>query len=561
MKKAFLFSMLAFLPAFCFCQDLEWTGNLGYDSFGDDILLTARKQIVAVQKQPNYDLVTGFAVLDSAGNEVARIPLPIGILGTLNDIFELPDSSLAVLLNGWQCDVSTPPGYLIFDKDWNVTAASVFFEDLFLTYDPVGAAFSSGEWVVRLEKFESPEHCLLQKRSTDGNDVLWEKTFPSGFIEELAINPGDSLLIFSDEGLLIFNAEGEPLDTLPGFDFARFDVAPNGYGWLRFDSLHYLASDFTEVGVLLFPGDDIVDYFFSEDKLAVLTDEPRAYLYDLSLQLLNSFTLTGSQQYFKAIALREDDVLLAGDEIYGEGFHSNSSLFVKSYTFDGGTTNYGKDAGVIGVAAGQLPTLRTGGHPLEPHYFIDFKDITVQVKNYGSDTLNDLTLRVKFYPPYPSICPQEQIFGKAYQNLQLAPEEDTTLSFNDFFYFKYLGQPDSLIQVCFWTAVPDDRLDAEPENDTWCEIFLVNDVEEIAVGTLKIFPNPASDLLRIQLDENSLPGAATLRIFNAAGQLMQTSNLEIGEEWQVGMGEFAPGFYFLEIEIEGKSGRYKFVKR
>jgi len=74
--------------------------------------------------------------------------------------------------------------------------------------------------------------------------------------------------------------------------------------------------------------------------------------------------------------------------------------------------------------------------------------------------------------------------------------------------------------------------------------------------SVKIYPNPATDLLRI---ESSIPWTQ-MRIFNSIGALIHTANNENGI-LSLNVSEWAAGAYAIVLIYEGGSGTLQFVKQ
>ncbi len=73
--------------------------------------------------------------------------------------------------------------------------------------------------------------------------------------------------------------------------------------------------------------------------------------------------------------------------------------------------------------------------------------------------------------------------------------------------------------------------------------------------SLKVFPNPATDLLNFQLEESIQN--AQIRIYSTLGQLMETQNIN-SEQTQFNVSDWQNGMYFYGIFVEGemvKSGQ------
>ncbi len=84
------------------------------------------------------------------------------------------------------------------------------------------------------------------------------------------------------------------------------------------------------------------------------------------------------------------------------------------------------------------------------------------------------------------------------------------------------------------------------------DVTSVSDPESFKVT---IYPNPANDLLKINLDVNA---AYTIRIYNSLGQQMIATNGNVPET-MIDVSRLQRGFYFIRIECKGKLETYKLV--
>ena len=76
--------------------------------------------------------------------------------------------------------------------------------------------------------------------------------------------------------------------------------------------------------------------------------------------------------------------------------------------------------------------------------------------------------------------------------------------------------------------------------------------KDVVLGELKIFPNPASEQVTVQL-EQPLTENAVLRVWDVAGRLSQQIQAGAGtEQILLDAGLLNPGMYFVELSLEGR---------
>lgn len=81
-------------------------------------------------------------------------------------------------------------------------------------------------------------------------------------------------------------------------------------------------------------------------------------------------------------------------------------------------------------------------------------------------------------------------------------------------------------------------------------------IENISVGDIKLYTNPANDLLTI---ESSLPGQHTIVITSMNGNLLY-SNTILGPTHQIDLSPFHKGLYFTTIRSRDIVCTEKFIK-
>ncbi len=91
--------------------------------------------------------------------------------------------------------------------------------------------------------------------------------------------------------------------------------------------------------------------------------------------------------------------------------------------------------------------------------------------------------------------------------------------------------------------------------------FILTDVSEAPVidltAPLRVFPNPAADELNLQFFR---PVHGAIRIYDATGRLHWSGASNGAPDQQIGLGNWPPGLYLLQLEEEGRRYTVKFVK-
>ena len=76
---------------------------------------------------------------------------------------------------------------------------------------------------------------------------------------------------------------------------------------------------------------------------------------------------------------------------------------------------------------------------------------------------------------------------------------------------------------------------------------------------IKLFPNPASQILNVQLPEDVK--AAELSISNMFGQELLKTNIITGAIFAVNLDNLVDGIYLVSITTDGRTAKYKLVVR
>lgn len=90
---------------------------------------------------------------------------------------------------------------------------------------------------------------------------------------------------------------------------------------------------------------------------------------------------------------------------------------------------------------------------------------------------------------------------------------------------------------------------------TECFNVVVTSIKEIAIPEFQIFPNPASNIIKLKGDQD-LPASLEVQIYNLEGRM---AHRKISND-QVDVSELNPGFYILNFQLEEQQLRLPFVK-
>lgn len=261
------------------------------------------------------------------------------------------------------------------------------------------------------------------------------------------------------------------------------------------------------------------------------------------------------------IAPGTGEIVVAGLELHGpfpriwESPTDNSSgsqhFWIQSFQPDGSTQNSGVDAALVEMITNKLPKAEPyTGAPWTLYNWRIYSDgnFSVRLKNTGSEPLHSVhILAGRYSVDDPGFCPALNYINKRFSQLDLAPGADTTLLIGDLGY----GYAEKVNpwQLCFWVTAPNDKVDANHDNDFVCgEFNLISAAHEPEITDLTLYPNPAQDAIYI----SGTPGWC--RIFNAAGQFV-SEQIPMADQ-RIDVSRLPAGLYLLQTEI----GRGRFVK-
>lgn len=112
-----------------------------------------------------------------------------------------------------------------------------------------------------------------------------------------------------------------------------------------------------------------------------------------------------------------------------------------------------------------------------------------------------------------------------------------------------------------------DTYYAENQDKAWIDMIqfpTVNgptSVEESETTDIRVFPNPATDMIRISLDETLLSQSPVYELFDLSGRLLQQDRLTDASQ-TVNLSNFVPGLYILKVSDNNQTLKtFKIVKK
>ena len=96
-------------------------------------------------------------------------------------------------------------------------------------------------------------------------------------------------------------------------------------------------------------------------------------------------------------------------------------------------------------------------------------------------------------------------------------------------------------------------------NIIFTDIGITTNVEEIGFNEYKVYPNPASD--KVTIDLNSESDNYTVAIFNIAGKKQIVSQIATGNKIELDLNELQQGLYFVQLAENDFVQTFKLIKK
>ena len=265
----------------------------------------------------------------------------------------------------------------------------------------------------------------------------------------------------------------------------------------------------------------------------------------------------------------ESDYLVRADTFFWAGLHSigdlDDRLWVLSDTVgQSGVWNTGTDIQLTDIALGGVPTgttfmvpipwVPTGTHTA---YSANYSNVLVTVKNTGSDTIHHCKVQCLWVSSCAELCGNfEGSIEVSFDQLLLAPGESTVLDLDT---LEVYCSNQNLENLCLNVTEVNHRREKNDLNNANCTY-----IPNLYVGTheprliyVEVTPNPATDVLHIELSDSSEP--STYAIYSLDGKMIKKGDFNAGEP--VVVAELSGGFYWFTLtDNDGRVGRRGFVK-
>lgn len=385
-----------------------------------------------------------------------------------------------------------------------------------------------------------------------------------GTVREIQNTPDSFVLFGCDSGLVKTDLSGTILNATNSLPVKNIVVStPDSYIYtigktvFRCDSLlstinqNNLQNVFSEIRKIR--ADQNTYWVLGKQ---VSTGMPLMLILDDTLGIINTHVYNG----FNGSDFDPNNFILHTNNYSLIGYENTEATrhtFIKSFSKTGHTSfNFEQDAGIISMRADSSYANLIPG----PNFHYVAVDVYATVKNFGSDTLNNVFWNL--FSQETVIC-IPNAFSESLFNLALAPGD--SFEFHIGWVGKYIAgfsPPDNYDTICAWTSSPNSKMDVNHSNDQFCGVFLVTNftgVEEQNIfNEVSVTPNPIEDYLNVDF-KSKRNVSAFLEVYSIAGVKLKSVIILPGKN-KIDLRELESGFYMVSLKDDKNTCSKKIIK-
>lgn len=235
----------------------------------------------------------------------------------------------------------------------------------------------------------------------------------------------------------------------------------------------------------------------------------------------------------------------------------NSQLFIRTYTATGPDLPDVHDLELVNLTVG---TAFFDPYPFGPCGSTIVSDLVVEVRNNAPFPIDEVLLKFEYDPPpiCPSICDPYVTQIKHHTGLNLQPGASISLPFETL-WISGIVEVDEF-ELCINITAPNQPMEMDLANNSSCTSLLLIDANEPipTPATLKLFPNPALDLLYFELPI----GAKYFVVYDKLGRVVQQEQSpDISGVHQLDIRDLPTGLYHVQVQTEQGTHTGRFVKQ
>ena len=500
---------------------------------------------------PGYPMGVPFVIKWNAQKDSllwhADIPMPLAEIVWDVALLPTPDGGVFIGAVFDGCDYPTQDAFARLDAGGNILWANQSPEEYREAY--------------RLWLFEMPNGNLLfqtdqyQFESDPNGALKWADKGWFSWGGGVPRQEGDTLF-YGYEKLGVGNpVSGIAEQSFPDIIRHALQLPSGNWLFLGNDHIYRLTPDFSVLEKQAFAGQQIWhslfetggDYWVAAENIG---DEGLLLRIDTATLGVLSAHNFGTNYRVKSVLYEPGDSLLW---LSGEAnFYRNRTVFLKSAPRKNPVIAPDRSLSLSGIRLETTPQtyldLCGGFDGANGRNFrIEFGKVFVTVKNTGNTPVQKFRVN-GWFDRCSDICVSYEQISETFDMMLLPGDSTELLLLDDFDLDGQENKP--AFNLCFWTAVPDDRLDGNPEDDRFCQTFsvLVSEQEPIvSPQNVQAFPNPSTGDITFNIGP-AVPGQSPhiISLINPAGQTVAREPF-FGSEYRLSRGLLPAGIYFYEI--------------
>ena len=220
---------------------------------------------------------------------------------------------------------------------------------------------------------------------------------------------------------------------------------------------------------------------------------------------------------------------------------SKSLWFATDTTAASGQWKNNHDLRIVGVQFSGVPTAT---YLLNAEYKVNYSDVFVVVENIGTELIEGFNLKYRA-SSCAVLCGTDVLFGGS-STASLLPGESKVV---------YMGNvaascvSSDVTYFCIWASEIDQLRDDDQSNNSYCTYIPdIVPVREASLLSVKTYPNPASNILKVSVPDYVQIGH--YRIYDASGRLVNNG----GYNGQfIDIQSVEPGTYLLEMTLNNQT--------
>ncbi|MFZ4634713.1 MAG: hypothetical protein ACOYNO_10950, partial [Saprospiraceae bacterium] len=274
----------------------------------------------------------------------------------------------------------------------------------------------------------------------------------------------------------------------------------------------------------------------------------------LTLDVLD--TISFDKQYQVTAVIDEPG---AGGALWLSGncnFSRNQTVFLHASSAANPSIVPTRSVALTGIRLEQQPVATvfpyycpSGGSKITNFYY---GKVFAMVTNTGNTPVSRFRINSRFSPCW-NICYFNQDLSGIFE-IPIMPGDSAEVMLIDNLTVPTVFFNGSTHELCLWTSVPDDALDAIPNDDRYCETFSVTVSEKTpkkVSAAIQVTPNPATDEVTFTLDApDAAGGVFQLTLSNVVGQPVAETAFS-GPSCTVPVGALPCGTYFYHLSNAG----------